>query len=147
MTIQAKIEADLVQALKDKKEFDCSVLRMIKSALHNKEIEKKSELKDEDVSEILRHEIKSRKDSVTDYEKGGRKDLADKEKKEIVLIEKYLPAMLGEEEIKKVVLETVKALNAGPKDFGKVMGQAMGKLKGKADGNTVSQIVKKALNQ
>ncbi len=145
MTIQTKIETDLTEALKEKKEFDCSVLRMVKSAFHNKEIEKKSELKDEDIIEILRHEIKSRKDSVIDYEKGGRKDLAEKEEKEIALIKKYLPAELSEEEIKKVVLEAIKQLGAGPKDFGKVMGQAMGKLKGQADGNMVSKIVKENL--
>ncbi len=145
MTIQTQIEADLNRALKEKNEFNCSVLRMIKSALHNKEIEKKSKLKDEDVFEVLRHEIKSRKDSIIDYEKAKRSELAEKEKKEIALIEKYLPAMLGENEIKKIVLEAIKQLNAGPKDFGKVMGQVMEKLKGKADGNIVSQIVKQNL--
>lgn len=145
MTIELKIENDLKENLKAKKTFECTVLRMLKSALHNKTIEKKGVLKDEDVIEVLRREIKSRKDSIADYEKGGRTELAEKEKKEIALIEKYLPAMLGEDEVKRVVLETIKQLNATSKDFGKVMGMAMGKLKGKADGNLVSQIVKQNL--
>jgi len=148
MSIKEKIEEDFKKALKEKKESELGVLRMLKSAIHNKEIEEKASLDDEKIIAVLRKEIKARKDSILDYQKAGRKESAEKEKGEIKVIEKYLPKMLAEDEIKKTVQTVIKETKAeSEKDFGKVMGQVMAKLKGQAEGNLVSQLVKKELNK
>ena len=148
MSTQAKIEADFKKALKEKKEPELGVLRMLKSAIHNKEIEEKASLDDEKIIAVLRQEIKARKDAISDYRKAGRKESAEKEKEEIKVIEKHLPKMLAEDEIKKTVQTVIKETKAeSEKDFGKVMGQVMSKLKGQADGNIVSQLVKKELGK
>ena len=148
MSIQAKIEEDFKKTLKEKKESELGVLRMLKSAIHNKEIEEKGDLDDEKITAVLRKEIKTRKEAVLDYKKGDRKELAEKEEAEIKVIEKYLPKMLSEDKVKKAVQEVIKETKAeSEKDFGKVMGQVMSKLKGQADGNLVSQLVKKELGK
>jgi len=126
-------------------------LRMVLSSLHNKEIEKKGKgqepkLTEEETIEVLMSEAKKRKESIEAYLKGNRSDLADKEKKELEIITIYLPKQLSEEEIKKIVQETIQKIGAqSEKDFGKVMGLLMKELKGKADTKLVSQIVKKSL--
>lgn len=148
MNIKAKIEEDFKKSLRERKDLELAVLRMLKSAIHNKEIEEKSSLDDEKVTAVLRKEIKARKDAILDYQKAGRKESAKKEEGEIKVIEKYLPKMLGKDEVKKIVQEVIKETKAeSKKDFGKVMGQVMSKLKGQADGNLVSQLVKKELNK
>ena len=148
MSIQAKIEADFKKIFKAKKEPELGVLRMLKTAIHNQEIEEKGKLNDEKITTVLRKEIKSRKEAVSDYKKGGRQELAEKEAAEIKVIEKYLPQMLSEEKVTEVIQAVIKETGAeSEKDFGKVMGQVMGKLKGQADGNLVSQLVKKELNK
>ncbi|TES95403.1 GatB/YqeY domain-containing protein [Patescibacteria group bacterium] len=148
MSIKGKIEEDFKKALKEKKKSELGVLRMLKSAIHNEEIEEKASLDDEKIIAVLRKEIKACKDSILDYQKAGRKESAEKEKGEIKVIEKYLPKMLAEDEIKKTVQIVIKETKAeSEKDFGKVMGQVMAKLKGQAEGNLVSQLVKKELNK
>ncbi len=147
MDIKNQITDDLKRAMKVKDELSLSVLRMLSSAIKNKEIvlrEKNAELKSEGIIDVVKSEIKKRKDSVSAYEAGGRSDLAEKEKNEIKILEKYLPEQLSDEEIEKTVKEIVASGNT---DFGKVMGQAMGKLKGKADGSKVGEIVKKVLGK
>jgi len=146
-----KIKEDLNEALKSGDTLRISVLRMVLSSLHNKEIEKKGknqspELTEEEIIEVLKREAKKRKEAIETYLKGNRNDLADKEKKELEIIIAYLPKQLSEEEIKKIVQEAIQKLGAqSKKDFGKVMGFLMKELKGKADAGLVSQIVKESL--
>lgn len=143
------INNDLKQSMKDRAVFELSVLRMLISAIKNKKISlgKDFEMKDSDVVDVIKSEIKKRKDSETTYRDAGRMDLAEKEEKEIKTLEKYMPEQMSEEEIEKMVLETISQLSAsGVKDFGKVMGAMMGRIKGKADGDLVSGTVKRILN-
>jgi uncharacterized protein YqeY len=145
--IENKIKDDLKKAMQLKDELSLSVLRMLISALRNKEIalreSDKVELSAEQVMEVISSEIKKRKDSISSFEQGGRQDLVEKEKKEIDFLVKYLPEQAGEEDIEKIVREIV--ANSEDNNYGKIMGQAMAKLKGKADGNKVGEMVKKVL--
>ena len=154
--LQQQINNNLKQAMRNKQEQEVSVLRMVVSAIKNKEIAvRKGEnvcLADEQIIEVLTSEMKKRKDSIIAYEQGDRQDLADKEEKEIKIIEKYLPKQISDEEIENVVKKIVGTHgvethgNASvQKDFGKVMGQVMARVKGKADGGRVSEVVKKVL--
>lgn len=148
MSTQEKISADLKEAMRAGQSFEAGVFRMAISAFHNKEIEKKGkggevELSEEEVIEILGKEAKKRKESVAAYEKGGRNDLAEKEKKELEIIGKYLPEQLGREEIEKAVLAAITKTGAKDiKDFGMAMREAMAELKGKVDASIVSEILK-----
>jgi len=148
--LQQQINNDLKQVMRDKETETVSILRMLMSAIKNKEIllRKGEDIKltDEQVIEVLTSEVKKRKDAVSAYEQASRQELAEKEKNEIIIIEKYLPAQMSDEEIGKVVREIVETHNdVSIKDFGKVMGQVMPRVKGKADGGKVSEVVKKVL--
>lgn len=149
MSLREKINDDLKSAMKGREAEIVSVLRMLLSAVKTKEISlRKGEevnLNDEQIIEVIRSEIKKRNDSISAYEQGGRADLADKEKGEIKILEKYLPPSLSDEEIEKIVKEEVEA--SAEKDFGRVMGKVMAKLKGKADGGKIGEMVKKVLNE
>ena len=145
MSLKEKILSDLKDALKSGDNFKRDVLRLLSGAFKNVEIEKKKReegLNDQEMVEVIKKSIKQRKDSVEQYENGGRQDLADKEKKEIEILSVYLPQQMGEEkvreEIKKVIIETG-ATSA--KDFGKVMGMSMKRVQGQADGDVVKKIV------
>ncbi len=150
MSIKKNISVDLVAAMKAGDVVRRDTLRMVDSMIHNAEIEKKKKekgLDDAEVVEVLSRAVKQRKDSVEQYEKGGRQDLAEKEKKEIEIISAYLPEQLGEDKIREIVKEVITQTGAASKaDIGKVMGQAMGKLKGQADGNAVKNIVEELLS-
>jgi len=141
-----KINKDLLTAMKAKKAETTSVLRMLITALRNKEIalrqDSKVELSDEQAVEVIASEIKKRHDSIEAYTQGGRQELADKEAAEIKILEKYLPEQLLDEELEKIVKEIVAS---GTDNFGKVMGQVMAKVKGKASGAKVGEMVKKLL--
>ena len=138
-----KINADLITAMKAKDEAATSALRMLKSAIKYKEVDLKREPKDEDVIDVLSKQAKQRKESIEGFEKGGRADMAAKEKAELTLIEKYLPAGLNDEELAKLIEEAIKSTGAaGPKDMGKVMGALTPKIKGRADMGKVSGLVK-----
>jgi uncharacterized protein YqeY len=141
-----KINSDLVTAMKAKNENVVSALRMLKSAIKYKEVDLKREVTDEDVIEVLGKQAKQRKESIEGFEKGGRAEMAAKEKAEWALIQTFLPAALSDEELAKLVEEAVKATGAaGPKEMGKVMGWLTPKLKGKADMGKVSGLVKSKL--
>jgi len=137
--------------MKAGQEFEVGVFRFLLASLHNKEIEKKgkgleSTLSDDEAIEVLSREAKKRKEAIEAYEKGNRTDLAQKETKELEIIEKYLPEQLSEEEIEKIITAAIKKTGAVTvKDFGKVMGEAMKELKGKADASLVSKIVRKRI--
>ena len=141
-----KINADLITSMKAKDEASTSALRMLKSAIKYKEVDLKREVKDEEVIEVLSKQAKQRKESIEGFEKGGRTEMAAKEKAELILIEKYLPASLSEDELLRLIEEAVKSSGAaGPKDMGKVMGILTPKIKGRADMGKVSGLVKSKL--
>lgn len=124
-----------------------STLRMVKAAMMNREIEKGGELADEEMLKLLRSMVKQRRDSVEQYEKGGRQDLADKERAEIAVIESYLPKAASREEIQEAIIAAIGETGAtSMKDMGKVMKAAQARLADKnADGHAVSEIVKEKL--
>ena len=142
-----KIKNDLNQALKAKKAAEVSVLRFLLADLQNREIEKKEELNDEEVVATIRKQVRLRKESVTEFKKGKRDDLVQKERDEIEILSKYLPQTLSSDEIEKAVDASIKKTGAkSAQDFGKVMGEAMKALKGQAEGNVVAELVKKKLS-
>jgi len=150
-SLKEKILSDLKDALKSGDNFRRDVLRLLSGAIKNVEIEKKKRdegLNDQEVVEVVKKSVKQRKDSVEQYENGGRQDLADKEKKEIEILLVYLPAQVSEdkvrEEIKKVIVETGAT---SQKDFGKVMGIAMKRLQNQADGDVVKKIVEQEISK
>ncbi|GBE16880.1 glutamyl-tRNA(Gln) amidotransferase subunit E [bacterium BMS3Abin15] len=148
-TIKERVVDDLKEAMKAGDTVRRDTLRMLDSAIKNTEIEKKKKeegLSDQEVIEVIRKSAKQRNDSIEQYEKGGRSDLADKEKKEMEILSVYLPKQLGDDRVKKVVSEIIAQVGANSKaDTGKVMGATMGKLKGQADGNVVKRIVEEEL--
>src|SRR3989344_1922747 len=161
MTLKQKIEQELKGALRNKEELKLSVLRMLSSAMHNKEIEKRtrlsknpdvknlekeSELNDEETLGVIRSEAKKRKDAIVEFEKGGRKDLVEKESAELKILEAYLPKEMKDEELEKLVGEAIVDLGSVTmKDFGRVMGEVMKRVKNQASGDRVSAVVKKML--
>ncbi len=147
MGLVEQIDKDLPVAMKAQEALKLSVLRMMKAALKNKQVEMQKELEDAEALAVLRTLVKQRHDSVEQFRKGGRDDLADKEEAEITIIEGYLPAAAGEEDIDAAVAAAIAETGtAGPKDMGKVMKAAMAKLAGKnADGKRVSEKVRAKL--
>lgn len=146
MDLKHKLTEDLKSAMKSADQVTVGVLRLLLSALQNKEIEKRArnvELTDEDVSRVILSEAKKRKDSIDIFHQGGREDLVLKEKEELAIIEKYLPEQLSVEEIEKVVDRVLSALPK--KDFGAAMKEATRELRGKADSRLVAEIIKKKL--
>ncbi|AKM81824.1 TPA: aspartyl-tRNA amidotransferase [Candidatus Berkelbacteria bacterium] len=146
--LKDQIEKDLIDAMKSKDENTLLVLRMLKSALKNKEIEKKKELEDADTVGVIQSQIKSRRDSIEMYKSGGREELAEKEEKEIEVLAKYLPEQMSEDAVREVVQKAISSTGASQmSDMGKVMGMVMNELKGKADGSMISKIVKEELSK
>ena len=147
MPLKDKIISDMTAAMKAKDAVRTSTLRMVKAAIMHREKEGAGELQDDDVLKLLRSQLKQRRDSVDQYQKAGRQDLADKETAEIAVIEFYLPQGASEAEIEQAVTDAITESGANSlKDMGGVMKAAMAKLAGKnADGKTVSETVKKRL--
>lgn len=151
MATQATINSDYEQALRAKNMPLVETLRLVLSAIKNKEIEKRgktgsSELSEEEVIEVVTREVKKRKEAVELYEKGNRQDLAEKEKAELKIIEVYLPPQMGEDEVRDIVKKKIEELGNPPaSDFGKTMGVVMKDLKGKADAQMVTKILKEFL--
>jgi uncharacterized protein len=149
MTIQDQIEADLKDAMRAKQAERLSVLRLAKSALMNTTIEKYGaggKLTDPEAVVVIRKQVKQREDSIAGFEKGGRPELADKERREIEILNQYLPKALSEAEIKALVREAIKEANATSKaQLGQVMKIATERAAGRVDGKTLSQQVRDAL--
>jgi uncharacterized protein YqeY len=144
--ISEKLSDDFKAALKSGDKNKVSILRMVKAAMKNREIEKGSSLDDEEIYSILRSFVKKAHESIEQFSKAGRMELAEKEKQELAVIQLYLPKQLGEEEIKEMIREAVSETGAsGPKDMGKVMKVVMAKTKGQADGKLVNSLVKEML--
>jgi len=146
MGIKERLKEDMKEALKAKDKVRLSTIRMLQSLIKNAEIEKRGELSEEEVISLLMKYAKQRREAIELYEKGGRQDLVEKERKELEIVESYLPKQMDEEEIRELVKEAIKATGASSlKDIGKVMQYLMPKVKGRADGSTVSKIVKESL--
>nr|WP_269434287.1 GatB/YqeY domain-containing protein [Enterococcus gallinarum] len=139
---------DMKTAMKAKDKETLQVIRMLKASIQNEQIKKGADLNEEEELTVLSREMKQRRDSLTEFEKADRTDLAEKVKGEIAIVEKYLPAQLDEAEIRQIVAGAIEKTGASsPKEFGKVMGAVMPQVKGKADGNQVNAIVKELLEQ
>jgi uncharacterized protein len=147
MSLKDTITSDLTASMKAQDAPRTSTLRMVKAAMKNREIEKGGELDDDEMTRLLRSLVKQRRDSVEQYEKGNRQDLADKEKAEIDVIEAYLPQAASRETIEAAVSAAIAETGAtSMKDMGKLMKAAQAALAGKnADGRTLSEIVKSKL--
>ena len=147
MTLTKQIVADLTSAMKAQDANRTSTLRMVKAAMMNRQIEKGSELDDDEMQKLLRSLVKQRRDSIEQYEKAGRQELVDKEKAEIEVIETYLPQAASKEEIEQAVAAAIAETGAtSMKDMGKVMKTVQAALAGKnADGRLVSEVVKAKL--
>ena len=162
--IVEEIKKDLISALKEKNETAVSTLRMVTSSIFNKEMEKrvkvleaepnlseeqikeKVKLNDEEVIEVVSSEVKKRRDSIAQFEQGGRTDLIEKEKTELEVLKKYLPKELTEDEIRKIVKDAIAKSGATDmKGIGLVMKEVSPQTKGKADGNVVAKIVREGL--
>ena len=140
------ITADLTEALKSREEVKVSTLRLLISNINNAKIAKGEELSDDEVAEEIAKDAKRHRESIDAFVKGGRSDLADKEKEELAVLEKYLPEQLTREEIAKFVVEAISQTGASsPSNMGKVMSAVMAKVKGRADGGAVSALVKEKL--
>ncbi len=146
MSLKERITGDMTAAMKAKDAPRLSTLRMVKAAVQNREIEKGGELSDEELTKTLQSLVKQRRDSVEQYEKAGRAELAEKERAEIAVIEEYLPRAASREEIERVVAEVVAETGASSmKEMGAVMKAVQARLGGAADGRTVSEVVKSKL--
>ena len=150
MTLQERIDSDLKDAMRAKDAARLGVLRMLKSALKYSAIEKagaESQLDDAEAAQVIRKQVKQRQDSIESFEKGGRPELAAKEKDELAILHAYLPQGLSAEELEKIVRETIGEVGATSKaQMGAVMKALQGKVAGCADGKTLSQEVQRQLS-
>lgn len=147
MSIVDQLNADMKEAMRNKEKTKLSVIRMVKSSLQNEQIKTGKELSEEEVITVLSREMKQRKDSLHEFQKAGRDDLASNVEVEIGILEHYLPEQLSEDELKQLIAQTINDVNATSKaDMGKVMGALMPKVKGKADGGLVNKLVQEALS-
>ena len=147
MSLKERIVKDMTAAMKSKEAARLSTLRMVKAALQNREIEKGEPLTDDETAKLLQSLVKQRRDSVEQYEKAGRAELAEKERTEIAFIEEYLPQAASREEIERAVSEAIAETGATSlKEMGAVMKAAMARLAGRnADGRAVNEIVRSKL--
>jgi uncharacterized protein YqeY len=147
MSLNERLNEDMKLAMKSQAKFKLSVIRMVRAAIKNLEIEQRRPLDDQEVLDVLSREIKQRRDSLQEFEKAGRDDLAEAVKAEIAILIEYLPQQLTEEEVKSIVQQTIQEVGASSKaDMGKVMSALMPKVKGRADGKVVNQAVQQLLS-
>lgn len=150
MSLKEQLTEDMKQAMKAKEagKLRLSVIRMVRSAIKNVEIDSKKELSEEGVLDIVSKEVKMRRDSMEEFKKANRQDLVDQLEQEIAILLPYLPQQLTEAEVRALVSEAVATSGAtSPKDMGKVMALLMPNVKGRADGKLVNNIVRELLNQ
>ena len=142
-----KLDKDMIEAMKSKDKDKLTVIRMVKASLKQEQIDYKKEINDDLLIDVVNRQIKMRKDSISEFEKGNRTDLIEKTQAEIDILMNYLPEQLSKEEVNKIIDEIFAEVNpTGQKDMGKVMQQATAKLKGKADMKDVSTIIRERLN-
>ncbi|PWK08402.1 GatB/YqeY domain-containing protein [Tumebacillus permanentifrigoris] len=146
MSLTERLTIDMKQAMKDKDKVRLSVIRMVRTAMKNLEIDAKRELSDEDVITIMNRELKQRRDSLQAFISGGRQDLVEDANAEIQVLISYLPEQLSEDEVRAIVKDCIAETGAtGKSDMGKVMSALMPKVKGRADGKLVNQVVSQEL--
>lgn len=147
MSLKDILLQDLKESMKEKDTVRKNTVQLVRSGVLQIEKDKKIELDDEGVLDVIIKEVKKRRDSLPDYEKSGRKDLIDELNREIAILMTYLPEQLSDEDVEKIVKETIEKVGAtSMKDMGKVMSEISPKLKGRADNRKISQIIKSILN-
>jgi len=148
MTLKETLSEDMKTAMRAKDSEKLATIRLINAAIKQREVDERIELGDDQVLSVIEKMIKQRKDSITQFEAGGRQDLADKEKSEITVLAAYMPAQMSEAEVRAEVAAAVtQARASGPQDMGKVMAVLKPKLAGRADMTAVSALVKAALTK
>ena len=141
-----KLKQDMIEAMKNKEKERLTVIRMVKAAMDQEHIDRKKEIHDELLIDVVNKQIKMRKDSISEFEKGGRSDLIEATQKEVDILMNYLPEQLSIEEVKDIISAIFDEVKPeGQKDMGKVMKEATSQLKGKADMKEVSNIIKEKL--
>jgi uncharacterized protein YqeY len=147
MSLEERLIEEMKQAMKSNDKLRLSTIRMIRSALKNKEIELRKKLEDEEVIKVIQVMVRKGEESVEQFQTGGRVDLVEKEKKEIEILKSFLPQPLSQEELLKIIDQSIQETQASsPKDIGKVMKSIMPKIGGKADGKLINQLVKERLS-
>ena len=147
MSLSERIEKDYVAAFKAKKTDEVAVLRMLKAAVKNKQVELRRELADNEVLDVVARQVKQRQESIDQFRAANRNDLAEIEERELLVLRSYLPTPLSPEELEKAVVSTIQALGAsGMQDMGKVMGAILGEFAGRVDGKELSALVRARLS-
>ena len=147
MSLEERLVEEMKQTMKSNDKLRLSTIRMIRSGVKNKEIELRKKLEDEEIERVIQVMVRKGEESVEQFQAGGRTDLVEKEKKEIEILKSFLPQPLGQEEILKIIDQSIQETQASsPKDIGKVMKSVMPKIGGKADGKLINQLVKERLS-
>ena len=142
MSLKDKLQSDLHQAMRARDRVRMSVLRMLKSAIGYEEIDKKREMDDSGVLDIISRQVRQRRESIQMYKDANRQELVDKETQELEILQEYLPAQLTEDELTALAREVIQKVGAsGPRDKGRVMGRLMPQVRGKAQGSDVNRVV------
>lgn len=145
--LRQRLDNDLITAVKARDAFAVSVLRMLRAAIKNAEIEKRREVDEDTILALMKSEVKRLRDALEQFRSGGREDLVEKNEKEIAFLEKYLPAQLDDDALRAIVKDVIASSGeVTGKDFGRVMSVAMKETKGQADGGRVSALVKEMLS-
>ncbi len=145
-TLEQRINQDYMEAMRAGDELRKETLRFLRAAIKSAQIDKRAPLTEEEIWEIIKRQSKQRRESIEQFRKGNRGDLAAKEEAELAIIESYLPAQLSREEIEALARQVIAEVGAaGPRDLGKVMGKLMPQVKGRADGRLVNEVVRELL--
>ncbi len=148
MSLQQRLGDDLKAAMKSSDSLKTSVLRMVKAAIKNKQVEKRKDLSDEEIISVISTLTKQRRESIDLFSKGGREELAEKERQELAMLQLYLPGQLSPEDLDRIIMEAINESSAeGVKDIGKVMRLIMPRVQGAADGKVVNQRVRELLEK
>ncbi|GGI62893.1 GatB/YqeY domain-containing protein [Limosilactobacillus caviae] len=148
MSLLQQLTSDMVTAMKKRDKETLNVVRMLKATVQNEQIELGHDLNSNEEIAVMAQEYKQRKESLEEFEKAGREDLISQAKKELAIVESYMPKQLSKDEVTNIVEGVINELNASSmKDFGKVMKSVMPKVQGQADGKLVNQVVKEQLNK
>lgn len=146
MSLKEKLQEDLKSSMKNKDTIKKSVVTLIRAAIKQHEVDNRVELADDAIIDIISKQLKQRKDSLAEFEKANRDDLVEETKSEIQVLEGYLPQQLSEDELEKIVIETIAEVGAtSMKDMGKIMATIKPKTAGRADGRKINELVKKNL--
>lgn len=147
MSLKEVLMEDMKDAMRNKNVIKKNTITMVRAAIQRKEVDERIDLSDDAILEVIEKQLKEKKMAIDEFKKGDRQDLVDLTLEEIEFLLKYLPEQLSEDEIEKIVIETIEEVNAqSMKDIGLIMKAVMPKVKGRTDGNTVNKIIKKRFN-